>query len=234
MLKQLLFTTIAAALTLPASTLTLTLSGTPSVRVDRTISDSTVGPTTPTSVSVGLIEYTTADGSKMYVYCLEPQQGTGLVGTVTTFDLDPTLRSAPGNVGGMSASQAHSVLLLLGQLSNPFDPSLSVVDQAAIQVGLWEIVRETAAGPYSISTGNLRVNNESLAGVLSRAQTLLNGVNSASGTPHSSVIALTNGSFQDMVAYWATPVPEPGTFGLMGAASAAIMTLVVRRRRSNQ
>lgn len=226
MLTRLTLAALSASFALSASTLTLTLTNVPTVNVVRTISDSTTGTTAPTSVSIGLIEYTAADGSRVYLYCLEPQQGTGLTGTVTTFDIDPTLLTAPGNVGGMSTSRAAAVMLLLGQLANPFDPSLSALDQAAMQVGLWEIVRESQAGPYSVTTGNLTVSGGSIAGIGARAQQFLDAVNSGSGTPYAA-LALTNPDFQDMVG---AAVPEPASLFLLGSAGVAMLVLRARRR----
>lgn len=144
--------------------------------VTRTISNITVGPTTPTNVELGLIAFTLSSGETFYTYCVEPQQATGSVGTATTFTVDPSLRLAPGNVGGMSAAQVAALLLALGQVANPFDSGLSALDQAAMQVALWEITRENMASTYSIFTGNATMTNASLNGVLPGAGLVLLGL----------------------------------------------------------
>ena len=198
-------------------------------RVTRTISDSTTGSQAPTNLALGLLAYTVA-GDTIYAYCLEPQQGTGLPGTIVDYVTDSSLLSAPMNVGGMTMSIADAVRLLLGQLANPFDPNLSLIDRAAMQVAIWELARERnqMSPNYSVSTGNvIFANDVNFAGVVERAQQFLDGVNSGSGTPYAGLVALVDPNFQDLISL--NPTPEPATFALIGAGLAGFA--VVRRRR---
>lgn len=225
---------ITAALSLFAS---VNLSATPIVfsgvlgnaRVNRTISDSTTGTQALTNLSLGLLAYTVA-GDTIYAYCMEPQQGTGLPGTIVDYVTDATLLSAPLNIGGITVTIADAVRLLLGQLANPFDPNLPLIDRAAMQVAIWELVRERnqVSPNYNVATGNIFFSNDvGFAGVVERAQQFLDGVNANTGTPYAGLVALVDPTFQDLIGL--NPTPEPATFALIGAGLVGLA--VVRRRR---
>lgn len=197
----------------------------PTSTVERTISNSTTGTTGATGLFLGLFQYTSVSGD-FYAYCLEAQQVAGS----GTFTIDPTLRSAPGNVGGMSQAQANALLLLLGQVANPFSPSLSAVEQAALQIGIWEITRENVAANYNVSTGNVTFANPSNALFLTQAQTFLNAVNAGTGTPYSGAVALTNGSIQDLITVVpSSGVPEPSTWSMLAFGASALVLSRLRK-----
>lgn len=213
---------------LPAATLQFTgILG--STRVVRTINPSGTGTSAATDVGVGLLSYLNLGiGDTMYFYCFEPQQGTGLPGTIIDYTVDPSLLSAPLNNGGISSTTATAIRLLLGQLANPFSPGLTAIEQAGMQVAIWELVRETASGPYSVNSGVVTfTNNASFAGVIEQAQVYLNAVNAGSGTPYTGAVALVSSGFQDLVGL--QPIPEPATFALAGAGLIGLA--LVRRRR---
>jgi hypothetical protein len=173
----------------------------------------------PVTLQAGLLQY--SDG--VLAYCLEPQQSTGpFNGGFITYTLDPTMLNAPGNVGGMTIAQAADVRRLLGSVPNPFSPSISSVQAAAMQVAIWEILRETAS-TYDVLTGNVFYVNESLPGIYSQANAWLAALNAQA---QRETIALTNPTVQDLIV----DAPEPGAFALMGAAFLLFAGL--RRRAS--
>jgi len=178
--------------------------------ITRTIAD---GPSyglsgSPTNLTVSLLKFSTSSGG-FFAYCIEPQQGAGS----GTFTLDPAFALVPGNISPTTLTPAKiaSLKLLLGQVSNPFSPTLNQYMQAAMQVGIWEIVRETAS-TYNVASGNVTFTGGSHASILTLAQGYLTNVNNNIGTPNNAITALYNNTLQDVV----TNTPEPGTMLLLG------------------
>ena len=212
-----LLLTVASA---SAATMDLTLNGIlTNITVDRTISDSAISTAT-LNVGVGLLSYNISTGGTLLAYCFEPQQSAGS----GTYTIDSTLLTVPLNIGGISAAKANALRLLLGQTSTPFGGA-TALQQAAMQVAIWEIIRETTS-TYNVSGGNTTFANESTAGVLSQAQTWLAAVNSGTGTPISGLFGLTNATFQDIGGQ----IPEPSTFGMIGLSMVSLAFLARRRK----
>lgn len=179
---------------------------------------------TPGNGPAGLLSFTNTALNQIFLaYCLEPNISVGAIGQQITYNQDPTLT--------LTDAKQAAIRLLLGQVAAPFSNSLSQVDQAALQIGIWEIARETTAGPYSISGGAAVFTFSNTATVLDRATTFLTAVNNNSGTAFTGVIALTNNSLQDLVVIGdpGTNIPEPATLSLVGGALLAL-GLVSRRK----
>ncbi|MBL8176663.1 MAG: PEP-CTERM sorting domain-containing protein [Bryobacterales bacterium] len=210
---------------LEAATITATFEGALfSNSVTRIIADGpTYGlPGGSTNVGASLFRFSTVNGS-FYAYCIEPQQGVGSA----TFTLDPSFALVPGNIHPtttLTAAKIADLKLLFGQVANPFSPALGRYVQAALQVGIWEIVRETASS-YDITTGNVRFTAASDPSILTLAQGYLNNVNNDIGTPMNNIIGLYNSTFQDVV----TQTPEPGMMALVGIG---LIWVGLRRRPS--
>ena len=179
--------------------------------VTRTIADGpTYGlPGTATTVTASLFHFNTSNGG-FYAYCIEPQQSAGN----GTFTLDYSFSLVPGNIHPtttLTPAKIASLKLLLGQVANPFLPTLDQYVQAAFQAGIWEIVRETAA-TYNVSSGNVSFSAASNASILTIAQGFLDNVNNNIGTPNNGIVGLYNSTVQDVV----TNTPEPATMMLFG------------------
>jgi hypothetical protein len=143
-----------------------------------------------------------------------------------TFTESP-LTAAPGNLGGMSATRAGQVELLFGQVTDPFSSTLAADQQAAIQIALWEIIRENS-GTLNVSGGSTFFASPTPANALTLAQGYLDNVTNAVGTPLAGLVALTNANLQDLVVVVPrNSVPEPGTLLLVGGALAFL-----RRRKA--
>ena len=205
------------ASTAQASTITASFNGPVNwTSVTRTILD---GPTYglsggPAQVFATLLSYTGPEGT-FYTYCIEPQQGAG----TGTFTIDPDLLLVPGNIHPtttLTAAKVSQIHLLFGQAPDPFDPGLSAATQAAFQIALWEIVRETSA-TLDISSGNVIFSGSSDPLALTLAQSFLDNVSNGVGVPYGGLWGLYNADVQDMI----THNPEPATWVMISMACLA-------------
>lgn len=172
-------------------------------------------------VSLGILNYSDSIAGSFLAYCIEPSESNSVAArtyTASTF----------------SGSQAT---LLQGLYSSTFASATSVTQQAAFQLAVWEIVRESPANSLSLTqnSGSFYVRTTGLTGVslqntndlISLANSYLNAAQSYSGLPLYSLTKLTNAGAQDLVV--AQAVPEPGTYTMFLAGLGAV-GLIARRR----
>jgi hypothetical protein len=100
----------------------------------------------------------------------------------------------------------------------------SSTKSAAFQTAIWEIVDETAAGPYSLTSGNAKFTGDAAA--LAQATQWLGAL----GTMNTVHLTVLHSDIHQDVIFATTAVPEPGTYALMAAGLAA-MGFVARRRK---
>jgi hypothetical protein len=150
-------------------------------------------------------------------FCVEPLEGV-TVGNTYSWTL-ATLDQGATNIGGMGATRADQIARLLSAALPSFTGTITNLQASALQIAIWEIVRETS-GTLNVTNGTVRFRNESVAGTLTQAQTWLNMLSSTNPpAPLTNLGALIQTGVQDIVVqYRGTPVPEPSAWVMLGLA----------------
>jgi hypothetical protein len=218
--KQLTLLALAtASLAAQASTVDVTYLG-----------KSTSSPVIRTSetgqVAAGVLNYVDTVSGSFLAYCIEPGQPNA-----------PTSYGAQTYaVGSFTGTQAT---LLQGLFSSSYGSLQTANDQAAFQLAVWEITRETASTlDVSLNAGSfyLRPANSSAAAqttastVGALANSYLSAAQSYQGASLYSLNRLTNATYQDLVvAVPVTAVPEPQSYAML-LGGLGLVGLLARRR----
>ncbi len=243
-----------------AATVTARFDATLGGSVQRIIADSTTGSQGWTALSVGRFTLTQTGGelatnnllpnpdNTFLAFCGEPQEPI-FVGQTYTFAVSP-LRQMPENTGGMGQQRADFVNRLLHGVNqnviNLLSADMTRVQAAALQIALWEIIRETQTGnafstAFSITAGNTRFRNPFDAAALTNAQSWLDRYvnHGASGPKLTNTIALIHPTNQDLLAFMpienfsgtvqATAISAPSPLGLLIAGFVSLGTVLRRK-----
>ena len=180
-----------------------------------------------TNYTTGGLHYDDFAGGSFLAYCVEPEQPYAL--TVKGFKTY--------TVGSFSGTQAT---LLQGLYSSSFGSVHSGNQQAAFQMAIWEIVRETS-GTLSIAQGNgsFFLNTDGMtASQLGSANSVkaltanyLSAAQNYGGPAIYSLAKLSSASYQDLVVASAvtSPVPEPQSYALL-LSGLGVIGMLARRR----
>ena len=201
--------------------------------VQRIIEDSTVGSQDWTTLNASVFTFTQLGGSftgellpgssaAFVAICIEPQEGIS-PGQTYTFDV-MDLSAGAENIGGMGVARADYIRELL--YGDSLTQDLTAIQSAALQVAIWEIVRETrwdtngdSIPNFDVLTGLTRFQNPFDPSVLTTAQSWLDTyVNDGEDARLGNIVALVSGPNQDILAF----VPEPTTLALFGLGLAGI------------
>jgi MYXO-CTERM domain-containing protein len=202
-----------------------------SLSVQRTVDngavwrDTTIGvfQFTRTGGTLPLIDFTT-----FYAFCIEPLEFVQQ-GSTYTYDWN-ALENGATNIGGMGTTKANLIRELFARWDPTLGQGLTSLEAGAIQIAIWEIVRETS-GSLNVSTGTTRFQNaQGGTPQLDLAQSYLSSLTGAANAPRlQNLHALTWVGAQDVVVQY-THTPEPGYSALAGLLLLGVP--LARRRRS--
>lgn len=242
----LLLPLLLSANTAAAATVTVHFNSpyTTSITVDRTVdAGANWYLQDPGQFNFSLVSGPNGIPSQFYTFCIEPREFL-TPGQTVTYNL-AMVEAGATNIGGMGATKANLLRELLNDVYPDFSVQLDELHAAALQVAIWEIVRENqqGVGTYNLSTGNVRYRTWSDSAactpgqytcVQDLAQHWLNLLTGTGGPYMQSVDALIlTGGVQDVLVQFtgANPlIPEPGTFFLTGTA-LVLAGLGLRRAR---
>jgi hypothetical protein len=203
------------------------------VRVDRTVD----GGATWYQQDPGQFHFITQPGSPSYIpadfytFCIEPREFL-TPGQLVTYNEVP-LSQGTTNIGGMGTTKANLILELLYRNLPNVNVAVNTTVGAAIQVAIWELVREDhqTVGTYNLGTGDVQYRNWNDTAVRDLAQGMLNGL-TGNGPYAQNINALAAVGVQDIFVDPPTPTPEPGTLLLSGAALLVLGGLRPRKPRA--
>lgn len=221
MKKQITFLALAAAASFSASAAEVDIT-----YMGKDLNSPVIKTSVTSSIAAGVLNYVDTVAGSFQAYCIEPAQPNALT----------AYGAQTYSIGSFTGVQAT---LLQGLYSSTFGSVHSVNEQAAFQLAVWEITRETAgtlsvslnSGAFFLKPANSSTDAQQIANSLeSIANGYLNAALSYQGPSLYSLSKLTNNTYQDLI--YATPagaVPEPETYALLLAGLGAI-GLVARRR----
>jgi hypothetical protein len=218
--KHKFFAIFALATSLSATTIKVQFINTPnSGSAERTVD----GGANWTSPGFSMLNMRIAESFNYLTFCLEPLQAVSA--SILDYNV-VSLDQAATNIGGIGAAKADFIRELIGRFYPNLNVALPDIQAGAMQMALWEIIREDKATyGFNVLTGLVRYRNENIA-MMAQAQTYLNALD-GTGPKAMNLIAFTNANQQDILYQ----TPEPATFALIGGALISLGAL--RRRQKN-
>lgn len=179
----------------------------------------TVSNSEISNYQTGHLNYIDDTGSSFLAYCIEPKQPNA--------PTDLGFRTyTTGSFTGMQAT------LLQGLYSSSFAGLTSAHDEAAFQLAVWEIMRESS-GILGLGTGSFKITGGDTSGtLLIDGNSFLAAAQSYVGPSLYTLTRMSNNVYQDLVVAQIAPVPEPSRLALMAAGLAAVGFVAARRRRT--
>jgi hypothetical protein len=194
-------------------------------------------PTNPgwVDTTTGEFSFTRTGGTEIggpsgtfFAFCIEPREFVS-AGTTYTYNFS-YLEQGTTNIGGMGTAKANLLRELFGRYYPVIGAAIDAEHASALQIAIWEIVRETS-GTLDVSSGNISYRNPADPPALALAQTYLSSLN-GTGPMLTNLYALDNVGAQDVIVQvtgqFQLPTPEPATLVTMGVALIGL-ALMLRR-----
>lgn len=169
---------------------------------------------------------------QFYAFCLEPLEFINTGGSYTyTFD---ALENGATNIGGIGVTKADYIRELFYQQLPDFSATITNEKASALNVAVWEIVRENPSNAFNVLSGDASFSSFNTAGtnMLTLAQSYLSGL-TGSGPRLDNLYALTKVGAQDLlVQTQSAPVPEPAA--VVSLLSGGVIGLLALRRHRHR
>ena len=156
-------------------------------------------------------------------FCTEPREFVS-PGSSYTYDFSDLSEGAT-NIGGMGVAKADLIDELFGRYYPVIGAPIDAEHASAMQIAIWEIVREDPSNGLNVSAGIVVFQNPSDPAALSLAQTSLSSLD-GTGPRLNNLYALTAIGVQDVIVQ----IPEPVESVTTGLALIAL-SLMARARR---
>jgi hypothetical protein len=183
----------------------------------------------PVVTTTGMFSFTRTGGTEVGsptgtfdAFCIEPREFI-TTGDSYTYDFSDLSKGAT-NINGMGVAKATLIEELFGRYYPVIGAPITAEKASAIQIAIWEIVRENS-GTLDVYKGNVVFSNPSDLPALQLAQSYLQSLNGTG--PHlNNLYALTEVGAQDVIVQ----IPEPVTLFVTGLALIAL-SLLARAQR---
>jgi hypothetical protein len=129
-----------------------------------------------------------------FAWCIEPRETISL--NVTTSYTVLPLSQAATNIGGIGDAKAAQMRELFGRFQSSFATPVTAQHAAAMQIAIWEIVRETPGAALNVFNGNIfyASGSDGIAGTLALANSFVTAID-GTGPMAQNLLTLSNGTF---------------------------------------
>ena len=158
-------------------------------------------------------------------FCIEPRQ---FIASGVTYDVG-TVAQAATNLGGIGLTKAALIEELFGRYAPNLAAPMSQLLASALQIAIWEIVRELPDNPLDVTAGNIFFETpENPSGIIALAQSFVQSLDGTGPMAVGLMVILngingdpsTDAGTQDLLVQVA--VAEPASLAMLGLGLAGL------------